>query len=56
MGWLIALAVIILIGCLPLGVKGCYAASGPDVAIIIGPARIPVYPAKTKKNKKENHI
>ena len=51
MGWLIALAVLILLGCLPLGVKGIYGADGPLVALIIGPVRVPIFPAKKKEKK-----
>ena len=51
MGWLIALAVLILLGCLPLGIKACYGAAGPSVALIIGPARVPVFPGKKKEEK-----
>ena len=49
MGWLITLAILILLGCLPLGIKGIYSADGPLVAIIIGPIRLQVFPAKKKK-------
>lgn len=52
MGWLIALAVILLLGCLPLGVKAVYSADGPLVALIIGPARMQLYPGKKKKEEK----
>ena len=53
MGWLIALAVLILLGCLPLGIKACYDAAGPSVALIIGPARVPVFPGKKKAKRKK---
>lgn len=52
MGWLIALAVLILLGCLPLGVKAIYSADGPLVALIIGPVRVPIFPVKEKTEKK----
>lgn len=51
MGWLIALGIIILLLVLPLGVSAVYDSEGPRVAILAGPARIPVYPVK-KKDKK----
>ena len=52
MGWLIALAVLILLGCLPLGVRGIYAASGATADLLIGPVKIRVFPGK-KKEKAE---
>ena len=53
MGWLIALAVLILLGCLPLGVKGCYSIVGPEAAILVGPISIPVFPGKKKEKKQK---
>ncbi len=54
MGWLIALAIIVLLAVLPLGVSAKYDAGGPVVRIIAGPIRIQVLPArKNKKQKKE---
>lgn len=53
MGWLIALAVLVMLGFLPLGVKGVYDASGAFVDLLIGPIRIPIYPKKKEKKKKE---
>ena len=52
MGWLIALAVLVLLGCLPLGVSGIYEASGPSVRLLIGPAKILLYPGKNKEKSK----
>lgn len=52
MGWLIALGVLTLIAILPVGVSARYDESGPYVAVIAGPLRIPVFPIK-KKEKKE---
>lgn len=52
MGWLIALAVLVLLGCLPLGVCGIYAASGATADLLIGPVKIRVFPGK-KKEKAE---
>lgn len=51
MGWLIALAVLVLLGCLPLGVRGIYAASGATADLLIGPVKIRLLPGK-KKDKK----
>lgn len=52
MGWLIALAVIVLLALLPLGVSAKYDSDGPRVRIIAGPVRLTVFPRK-KKTKKE---
>jgi len=51
MGWLIALAVILLLGCLPLGASVWYDTDGPLVRLIAGPIRIQLFPAKKKKEK-----
>ena len=53
MGWLIALAVLILLAILPLGVSAIYDAGGPLVRLIVGPIKIRVYPPTKKKQKKE---
>ena len=52
MGWLIALAVLVLLGCLPLGVRGIYAESGVTVDLLIGPVKKRLYPGQ-KKEKAE---
>ncbi len=51
MGWLIALAVIILLGFIPLGISGIYDANGGLVYLMVGPIRVKLYPSK--KDKKE---
>lgn len=52
MGWLIALAILFLLGCLPLGIKLLYDVPGFSAEILIGPVKIPVFPLKKKdKNK-----
>lgn len=55
MGWLIALAVIVILACLPLGVSAKYDGGGPIVRLILGPVRYTVVPGKKKagKEKKE---
>ncbi|MBE6975903.1 MAG: DUF2953 domain-containing protein [Ruminococcaceae bacterium] len=55
MGWLIALAVIVLLAVLPLGVLVRYDEAGTLVSIIGGPVRIQLLPStkKAKKEKKE---
>lgn len=52
MGWLIALAVIVLLAVLPLGASVKYDSGGLLVRLIAGPARITLFPRK-KKDKKE---
>lgn len=52
MGWLIVLACLILLGCLPLGVSGKYDVTGPSVKLLIGPVGIGLFP-KAKKEKPE---
>ena len=51
MGWLIALAVVVLIAVLPIGISARYEASGPLVWLWIGPLRLRAYPSR-KKNRK----
>ncbi|MBP3305855.1 MAG: DUF2953 domain-containing protein [Oscillospiraceae bacterium] len=52
MGWLIALAVIVLLAVLPLGASVKYDSGGVLVRLIAGPARITLFPRK-KRDKKE---
>ena len=51
MGWLIALAVIVLLAILPLGASVLYDEDGPRVRILAGPLKIQVFPLKKKKKK-----
>ena len=53
MGWLIALGVLILLGCQPLGVSAIYNADGAIAKLIAGPIRIMLYP--WEKKEKEKH-
>ena len=53
MGWLIALAVILLLGILPLGVSAQYNEAGPLVRLIFGPVKLQVFPSKKKESKEE---
>ncbi len=54
MGWLIALAVIIVLAMLPLGASVKYDSSGVLVRILAGPVRFTVFPGKKKdKPQKE---
>ena len=51
MGWLIALAVIVILACLPLGVSAKYDDGGPIVRLILGPVRYTIVPEKKKPKK-----
>lgn len=53
MGWIIALAVLILLGLLPLGVMLRYHSGGLELQVIAGPARISILPQKPKEEKIE---
>ena len=53
MGWLIALAVIVLIAWIPLGVSARYDDGGTAVKIIAGPLRLQLYPTKKKTERKK---
>lgn len=49
-GWLIALAILLLIWFLPLGVQAIYSADGPLASLLLGPIKIRLYPKKKKQN------
>ena len=51
MGWWIALAIVAGLAVLPLGVSAKYNASGVWLAILAGPVRIKILPAKKKEKK-----
>lgn len=51
-GWLIFLAVILLIGALPVGASLKYDSDGPAVRLAIGPVKLLLFP-RTQKEKKE---
>ena len=51
MGWLIALAVLVLLAILPLGASVLYDEDGPWVRIVAGPLKIQVFPLKKKPKK-----
>lgn len=48
MGWLIVLAVILLLAILPLGVSAKFEAGGALVRLIAGPVRVTLFPMKKK--------
>ncbi len=51
MGWLIALAVLVLLAWLPLGVTAKYNSDGFFLKVIAGPLRIAILPKREKKAK-----
>lgn len=51
MGWLIALAVLVGIALLPIGIRGVYRESTAGVWVLIGPLKFRLYPAKPKAKK-----
>ena len=51
MGWWIALGVVFLLAILPLGVSARYDSGGTLVRVILGPARLTLFP-RPKKEKK----
>ena len=53
MGWLVALGILVLLLCLPLGIGAVYDAVGPVVHLIAGPVRIALYPTKKKTDRKK---
>ena len=53
MGWWIALAILVGLAILPLGVSARYNADGAKVALVIGPIRIKLLPKKKGKKKAE---
>ena len=55
MGWWIALAVLVGLAVLPLGVRLQYDAKGAYVAVLVGPVRIQLFPERKKpvKHKKK---
>ena len=54
MGWLIALAVIVLLAVLPLGASVLYDGDGPRIRIVAGPLKIQVFPLKKKPKKQKS--
>ncbi|MBR5021899.1 MAG: DUF2953 domain-containing protein [Oscillospiraceae bacterium] len=51
MGWLIALAVLVGIAVLPIGIRGVYRETTAGVWVLIGPLKFRLYPAKPKAKK-----
>ena len=51
MGWLIALAVAAAIAVLPLGIRIRYDSDGPAGWVLVGPARVKVFPLPKREKK-----
>ena len=52
-GWLIALAVILGLAIMPLGVAARYDEDGPLLRLIVGPIKATVFPSKKQKKEKK---
>ena len=55
MGWLIALFIVVLFCCLPIGVYASYDRSGALASLVIGPVRIRLYPKRKSKGNHKNY-
>lgn len=53
MGWLIALAILIIFLFLPVGIRVLYGANGFFLTLLIGPVRIQLFPVNKNKPKKK---
>lgn len=52
MAWLIVLAVLFLVGLIPLGVNATYGEDGATASLIAGPIRIAIFPKTSKKKSR----
>jgi hypothetical protein len=55
-GWLIALAVLIGLAILPLGVRGVYRENQPGIWVLVGPLKFRVFPGKPKEKKTDKKV
>ena len=53
MAWLILLAILCVIACLPLGFRAIYREKNVGVWLLVGPFRFRIYPGKPKKQQSE---
>lgn len=53
MAWLIVLAVLCVIACVPLGFRAIYREKNAGVWLLVGPFRFRIYPGKPKKQQSE---
>lgn len=51
MGWLIALAALVLLSFIPIGVRAVYREDKPGIWLLIGPVKYLAYPGKPKEEK-----
>lgn len=51
MGWLIFLAILVLLGCVPLGLRLRYDAGGPEAVLLVGVFRLGLYPMSDRLQK-----
>ena len=51
MGWLIFLAILVLLGCVPLGLRLRYDAEGPEAVLLVGVFRLGLYPMSDRLQK-----
>ena len=51
MGWLVALALVVLLLCLPIGIRVAYGAAGLTVWLYVGPVVLALYPSSRRKGK-----
>lgn len=59
MGWLIALAALVLLGLMPVGVYAAYDLGGAVASLIVGPFRLRLYPKRrssTKRRKRSTAV
>ena len=53
MGWWITLGILTLLAIVPVGVRVCYDAEGPLVKLVLGPAKLTLFPRPKKDQKPE---
>jgi len=54
MGWIITFSILFLLAILPLGVSIHYNAEGPQIKLILGPAKLQLVPGRQKPPKKKS--
>ena len=56
MGWLIALAALITLCFIPVGIRAVYREEKPGIWLLIGPVKYLVYPSKPKEEKAKESV
>ena len=51
MGWLIFLAILVLLGCMPLGLRLRYDAGGAEAVLLVGMFRLRLYPMSERLHR-----